>query len=298
MAADLSTAHGSLALVARGLGFSALAITLVTRLRRRPTPVCVVALSIGQTPRPGLCAPLSTLLPHAQLVEAGALDGASEEELARLTARAASGAGGGYPLITSLRDGRIVRVEEADLVPLLTAAMDRAVRAVKAGGAAAARVPRCGMLFCAGSFADVRSPHCPLVKPFEAARLMLEGMEPRAPAALAVLCPAGQEAAIGARWRAAGFPCALRAAGMHDGNPCSVAEMRAIDVWLRGDAIVAEVAAGCGGAGVRPECVVIDFVGSAWSEQLNELATVWGIPVTDLGALAMRLCASLVAEHS
>lgn len=283
------------------LGFAAAALAFVARSRWRSghrNQCTVIALSIGQTPRPGLCAPLLALLPgHARLLEAGALDGLDEEQLAALTARAASGAGGGYPLITSLRDGRVVRVEESDLVPLLTAAMARAVLAVPATAPLG-----CGMLLCAGSFADVRSPQCPLVKPFEAARLMLEATQPRRPAALAVLCPAGQEAAIGARWRAAGFPCALRAANMHDGKPCSVAEMREVDAWLRGSDIVAQVAAaGADGtaaatAGVRPECVVIDYVGSVWAEQLDELAVVWGIPVVDLGALAMQLCASLVGQ--
>jgi hypothetical protein len=288
-------------------GFAAAALALVARSRWRSgdNQCTVIALSIGQTPRPGLCAPLLALLPgHARLLEAGALDGLDEEQLAALTARAASGAGGRYPLITSLRDGRVVHVEESDLVPLLTAAMARAVLAVPTAAPLC-----CGMLLCAGSFADVRSPQCPLVKPFEAARLMLEATQPRRPAALAVLCPAGQEAAIGARWRAAGFPCALRAANMHDGKPCSVAEIREVDAWLRGSAIVAQVAAaGADGgaergstaaaatAGVRPECVVIDYVGSVWAEQLDELAVVWGIPVVDLGALAMQLCASFVGH--
>jgi protein AroM len=95
--------------------------------------VTVGAVTIGQSPRtditPELCAVLGD---DVHIVQAGCLDGLSIEEIGALAPRqrgggeAASGRDrGGATLVTRLRDGREVELDEDRVVPLLQERVDQ-----------------------------------------------------------------------------------------------------------------------------------------------------------------------------
>lgn len=160
----------------------------------------VAAITIGQRPRPDLLAPLLDRLPTGvEVVEEGALDGLTPAELAdRLPSTTAPGDptadpyAGRYPLTTRLRDGTPVTLDEADLAPLVQAAVERAERA----GADVT------LLLCAGGFLGVVADG-PLVRPFDAAVEQLRAMGARR---VAVAVPsAAQAPAAALKWAAAGF---------------------------------------------------------------------------------------------
>jgi len=84
-------------------------------------PMRIGALTIGQTPRDDVVVPLRQSLGRCvEIVEAGALDGLSREEIESLTADQ-----GGALLVTRLRDGGEVRVREALLSDRLQQALAR-----------------------------------------------------------------------------------------------------------------------------------------------------------------------------
>ena len=250
----------------------------------------VLALTIGQSPRPALCAPLVGMLPPGvRILEVGALDGITDDEIAALTARA-DAPDAVYPLVTSMRDGRVVRVEEHDLCRLLNAALRRALTGADAASCHSngATGVVCAVLLCAGSFTSVRSwpSPVPLLKPYDLARAQLAAcIRPRR---LALVCAEGQEKAIASRWAAAGYEVAARAAALEGDEPCPKATSDAIASW------VAAMQAGIPEVRGVDTCVVIDFVGSAWAEQVAALALAWGAPVVDLGDTLFRTCAALV----
>ena len=107
------------------------------------------ALTIGQSPRPDLVAPLEKLLPKCRILQACALDGFTSEELPD-TANAA------YPLVTQMQDGSLVMVEESFIAPKLQVALEQ----LEAQGVAAT------LLLCAGTFAHLQGTRL-LFKPFE-----------------------------------------------------------------------------------------------------------------------------------
>lgn len=143
-------------------------------------------MTIGQTPRPDLVASLAPLLPEdVEVVEVGALDRLSANELPPPHS-------GGYPLTTRLRDGTPVTIDEADLAPLVQAAIDR-------GEAAGATVT---LLLCAGGFEAVTGSG-DLVRPFETAVEVLRAADAER---IAVVVPIeAQVAPSMGKWLAAGF---------------------------------------------------------------------------------------------
>lgn len=158
----------------------------------------IAAITIGQRPRPDLLAPLLVRLPAGvDVVEEGALDGLTADELdARrtpTTSRAsAESPAAGYPLTTRLRDGSPVTLDEADLAPLVQAAVTRAERA----GASVT------LLLCAGGFLDVTADGH-LVRPFDAA---VERLRALGAIRIVVVVPFKAQAMPAARkWANAGF---------------------------------------------------------------------------------------------
>lgn len=204
----------------------------------------VAAITIGQRPRPDLLAPLLARLPaDVKVVEAGALDGLSANDLAgRLVAPEAPDLPAGrYPLTTRLRDGTAVTLDEADLAPLVQAAVTRAERA----GVGVT------LLLCAGGFLDVTAGG-PLVRPFDAAVERLRSLGARR---IAVAVPFEAQAAPAARkWASAGFePVAIV------GGPATLAP-----------------------PSVAVDAVVLDYVGHP-SDQVAALSGRTGLPIVDLG---------------
>lgn len=73
------------------------------------------ALTIGQSPRPDMMEDIRCILPASlKIVEAGALDGLTDDEICRLAPKQ-----GDNVLITKLNSGKTVEVSEANIVPLL-----------------------------------------------------------------------------------------------------------------------------------------------------------------------------------
>lgn len=161
----------------------------------------VVALTIGQTPRPDLAAAVLRGCGARRLVVevVGALDEADEETLRRVTAAAT--ADGSCPLHTRLQDGRRITASEASLVPLLQRRLSGATKRLLAQG----RRLDGAMVLCAGGFDGLIAspPAMPLVLPFEAAADCLRRAGHRR--AIAVVPSAEQAPHSVARYRARGI---------------------------------------------------------------------------------------------
>jgi protein AroM len=153
----------------------------------------IAAVTIGEAPRPDLVGPLLARTgADIEIVEIGALDGV---EPAALPARPAPGTtpdAGAYPLTTRMRDGTRVTLDEADLAPLVQAAIDRAE-------AAGAEVT---LLLCAGGFSDVNAGNT-LVRPVEAAVGQLR--ELGAERVIVIVPYPAQAEAARRKWEAEGF---------------------------------------------------------------------------------------------
>lgn len=216
-------------------------------------------LSIGQSPRPDLVAPLAALMPEIEPVEAGALDDLAPADIpaARREPR--------FPLTTRLRSGAVVSVEERDLVPLLSTALAR----VEAAGVAAT------LLLCAGTFAGL-SGRRPLFTPFPIAQTYLGRM---GYSRLLVVCPIPEQVEpIRRRWRRAGFVPTV-----HVAPSIELAAAPALATEL------ADAATG-------HDCVFLDYVGHP-PEQVQALQAAMDLPVIDLGLLAVEtLLASKVLK--
>lgn len=124
------------------------------------TRVTVGAVTIGQSPRSDITPELSAVLGDGvHILESGCLDGLSIDEIAALGPRERSGGGtsgrdrGGATLVTRLRDGREVELDEAQVVPLLQERVD----GLAAAGAAVVAV------LCTGRLAPLRCSR-PLVE--------------------------------------------------------------------------------------------------------------------------------------
>ncbi|MDR7486500.1 MAG: AroM family protein [Armatimonadota bacterium] len=84
-------------------------------------PSSVAAVTIGQSPRTDITGEIAPLLgPAVRLIEAGALDGLSREDIAALAPD-----GDDRTLVTRLRDGTEVLVDHRRILPLVQACLDR-----------------------------------------------------------------------------------------------------------------------------------------------------------------------------
>jgi len=157
-----------------------------------PTTSVVAAITIGQTPRPDLLAPLRERVREGMtIIEVGALDELTADDIASRPPRPSASANR-YPLTTRLRDGSVVTLDEDDLAPLVQHAVDRAQHA----GADVT------LLLCAGGFSDVTAPG-PLVRPFDAAVATAQRIGARS---VVVAVPyEGQTSSAHRKWVAAGF---------------------------------------------------------------------------------------------
>ena len=114
-------------------------------------------LIIGQTPRPDLTAPLDRLGRAYEIRARGALDTLSTGDLTE--------ADGSYPLVTRMRDGTRVTVDEAFLTPLLQTAIDELE----------GEEVLASLLLCAGPFQALTSTR-PLIRPFQLAAQTLKSL--------------------------------------------------------------------------------------------------------------------------
>ncbi|HUQ44735.1 MAG TPA: AroM family protein [Candidatus Limnocylindria bacterium] len=218
----------------------------------------VGAVTIGQTPRPDLLEPLLARIgTEAEVIEAGALDGLTRDELPSRRSLSGPDAHGVYPLTTWLRDGSSVTLDEADLAPLVQAAIARAEDA----GAALT------LLLCAGGFHDATARRT-LLRPFDAAVARLRALGLRR---IGVIVPyEGQVEAARRKWQAAGFDATLLV-----GDPASLA------LSADGDAV---------------DALVLDYVGHA-SRVIDALQGRTALPVVDLGQAGADAVAAVIADQ-
>lgn len=205
-------------------------------------------LSIGQSPRLDLVAPLAGLMPAVQPVETGALDGLAPDELPAASATTR------FPLTTRMQSGDLVAVDEHALLPYLARGLAR----LEEAGVVAS------LLLCAGTFAGLEGRR-PLFVPFIVARNRLRQMGCRR---LLVVCPiAGQVDPIADRWRRAGFVPTLYVAPSLDQD----AAPRLVD-----DMAI---------AGAGHDCLLLDYVGHP-PGHVTALRAALDLPVFDLGQMA------------
>jgi len=116
-------------------------------------------LTIGQAPRSDITPEILSFIGEVDVVEAGALDGLSSTEIARLAPTS-----GETVYVTRLRDGREVKVSRERLIPLLI----EKIRFLEDMGAEVIG------LLCSGTFPDLKH-RVPVVKPEPIVRGIVEG---------------------------------------------------------------------------------------------------------------------------
>jgi len=143
------------------------------------------ALTIGQSPRTDIIPELRSVLGNEiEIVEAGALDGLSSLEIARLAP-----AGEEQVLVTRLRDGSSTRIGHGHVVPLLSERLADLLPRVDAV-----------LLLCTGTFAPFPATR-PILYP---ERLMLAMVQALAPRHLGIITPdPAQAEEQQVRWRPA-----------------------------------------------------------------------------------------------
>jgi len=215
----------------------------------------IAAVTIGQSPRDDIVPEMQSLVPGAVWIQAGALDGASDEEIARLAPAA-----GDFPLVTRLADGRAVIVSEASIHSLLEAAVRRVEQAADVV-----------ILLCSGTFS--LACRVPLLLPgrlLTAAARAAAGERP-----IAVFTPeASQVGPQELRWRNAGFNAAVYFA-----SPYQPADFRLLGTRARDE-----------GA----DLVVLDCLGYT-RRMKAEVAAASGVPVLLVRSLTARIAAELVS---
>jgi protein AroM len=230
------------------------------RVPANPPQVRLGVLLIGQTPRADLLAPLDRLRGGCELAVRGALDGVRYADIPTEPE-------GSYPLVTRLRDGARVTVDERFLTPLLQAAIDE----LELDGAMAV------LLLCAGPFRDLTGSR-PLIRPFQLAARVLGSLGLRR---VGVVVPTDdQRAPALEKWANAGVEPIVLSVEAKPVNE-SLAE------WLverSGD--LPDVSA-----------LVLDYVGYP-IELLRHLQSNLRVPVVDLGHLAVAVAEALVTARS
>lgn len=217
-----------------------------------PDDKLIGALTIGQSPRLDLVDPLRGHLPDdCRIIEVGALDGLTTAAIPPMGERIESI----YPLTTRLRDGALVVVEEAFLLPRLQQALDY----LENEGAVAS------ILLCAGSFTHLQGAR-PLFKPFAVGSLLLRAL---GLSSLGLIAPiVGQVAPIQRRWQAAGFTATVWTA---DINQQDQTFQRQLAAQIKRSDL---------------QCIVLDYVGHP-AQSVAQLQRHCPLPVIDLGRLAM-----------
>lgn len=208
----------------------------------------VGALTIGQSPRPDLVAPLEKMLPVYEIIQAGALDGLPREELPKTLNTT-------YPLVTRMGDGSVVMVEESFITPKLQESLEK----LEAQGVSAT------LLLCAGSFTHLKGNR-PLFKPFEIAHAVLGALNMKS---LGVIAPfPDQEPAIQKRWEKLGWLTTVWTANLENQDH---AFRRQLTNQILSNGL---------------DCILLDYFGHPFN-RVAELQRSIHIPVLDLGYLAL-----------
>ncbi len=213
------------------------------------------ALTIGQSPRPDLVEPLTKLLPNWEIIQVGALDGLSVDDLSDTQ-------GVDYPLVTRMRDSSLVMVAENFVAPKLQNALDK----LEATGVAA------NLLMCAGTFSNLKGVQ-PLFKPFNIGQGVLRALGINS---IGLVAPVPeQEGPIQQRWDEAGFSTTVWTA----------------DIGNQDDAFYHQIEMKV--QNFKLESIVLDYFGHP-IEVVQKLQKAVDIPVLDLGYLAISTMANTV----
>jgi protein AroM len=216
-------------------------------------------VTIGQSPRPDV---LASMLPgdaHSRILELGALDGLSRDEIDQFQPRSSE-----TPFVTRLADGSEVLVSKDRLMPRIQLAIDELVKS---------RVDAAAIL-CTGDFSEIRSP-VPLVLPDRVLQATVDAIMPRG--SIGVVMPhEGQMEMMRSRWRTSertfvGVAC----------SPYTSAN----DL----EAIGAQLAAQC------IDLIVLDCMGFT-AEMKRCIASVTGKPVIQANRLVGRIVGELLGD--
>ena len=212
------------------------------------------ALAIGQSPRPDLIAPLASLLPcNCDILQAGALDGLTQDELPSETH-------GPYPLVTRMKNGAGVMVDES----FISSRLQKALDFLEANGVVAT------LLLCAGTFSELHGTR-PLYKPFKVARDLLDTLNFRS---IGLITPVEeQKNPIRERWEGLGWETAV---WTDDLSRQDQAFHQRLNAHIHANKL---------------DCIVLDYVGYP-VEQVAQLQKSVNLPVIDLGCLTMVTLAS------
>lgn len=157
-------------------------------------------LTIGQSPRTDMTPEMRSLFPsHAEVIEAGALDGLNDRKLKQLAPRE-----GDVTLISRLADGRSVKISKEAILPLL---QEKTTQLEKAGA-------RTVILACTGSFPLFES-NCPLLYPDRILSHVVSGAFPTGKLGIIVPLPE-QVNTVRSKWEKNGLDLAFAVASPYD----------------------------------------------------------------------------------
>ena len=225
-------------------------------------------LTIGQTPRPDLVDATRHLHGHAHFVVRGALDSLSDHQVDALVRRSKDEAAS-YPLVTTLRSGRRIEIEESALIPLL----QEQLAILEADDV------RATLLLCAGPFNALRGTQL-LLKPFDLTRRIVQASGVKQ---VGVIVPTrAQESPAQQKYSSTGLDTVV--VSLETCNAPGEPIASQVHDALR--SVVED--------GRLPELVVMDYVGYP-SEELSKIRDELGVPFLDSGAVAIAALESILA---
>lgn len=165
-------------------------------------PVRIGALTIGQSPRTDVAGEfLQAVGQEVELLQCGALDGLSKDEISRMAPKA-----GDYILVTRLRDGTEVKIAEQ----YIHDRMKECARSLRDAGAEML------VLFCTGEFPELEGEVL-LLKPDVIMEHVVPGVLRRGKLG-AILPSADQIPLLGKKWEKTGLQVELTAASPYSGK--------------------------------------------------------------------------------
>lgn len=165
-------------------------------------PIRIGAMTIGQSPRSDVAGEfLQAVGQEVELLQCGALDGLSKEEIGRMAPRE-----GDYILVTRLQDGTEVKIAER----YIHERMKECARTLKQAGAEIL------VLFCTGEFPELEGQVL-LLKPDVIMEHVVPGILSRGILG-AILPSADQIPLLGKKWEKTGLQVELTAASPYSGK--------------------------------------------------------------------------------
>ena len=215
-------------------------------------------LTIGQAPRPDLVQSLKVQMPHTEIIQVGALDGLAQHDLPKTESFHPDD----YLLTTRLKNGELVTVPEAFLIPKMAEGLKRLEQ----------QQVDLIYLLCAGTFAELKSG-VPLIKPFVLAHQLLSTIGIKK---VGIIAPIPKQVRpIQERWAGEGFECTVWSADVTDAHADLINSIE----QKQGTADF--------------KALVLDYVGHP-AEVSQKLQAKLDIPVIDFGEIAVATLKSIL----